>query len=176
MIFLLIITGVICAPLLIALAMPSSYRIEKSVIIRQKPEYLLGLIGNLGEFERWHPWIQVDKTVQITVEGTPATVGQTLTWKGKKIGKGTLVLTSIDDQHIHFDQQYQQPWSSLAREQWHIEPWGHQETKLSWLKQGSLPWPIARLMGPVISKNLAYQQEKGLNNLKELAEAPANNN
>ena len=44
------------------------------------------------------------------------------------------------------------------------------ETKVIWQNSGELPWPMARIMGPLINKNLNHQFEKGLSNLKKMVE------
>lgn len=174
MLFLLIFGALILAPLLVAFLMPGSYRIEKSIIINQAPETVMYLVGDLHQHSLWNPWLQVDKSAETAIKGSPLTKGQLLEWTGKKIGKGTLTVIHIGERHLHFEQRYQKPLASIAQDQWTFEPWGESEVKVSWQKNGSLPWPIARLMGPVISRNLAHQLEKGLVNLKEISEAASN--
>ena len=58
------------------------------------------------------------------------------------------------------------PWKAKAKDNWHFESWGDgNETKITWQNSGALPWPMARLMGPMIQKNLGHQFEQGLSNL-----------
>ena len=57
-----------------------------------------------------------------------------------------------------------------ANDNWMFEPWGEDETKVTWQNSGQLSWPIASLMGPMITKNLNHQFEQGLNNLKKMCE------
>jgi len=174
MLFLFIFGALVLAPLIIAFLMPGSYRIEKTVIIKQVPEPVMELVGNLDQHSLWSPWLQVDKSAEININGTPFTKGHSLEWTGKKIGKGSLTIVNASDRHLHFEQRYQKPWASVAQDHWIFEPWGDGEVKVSWQKNGNLPWPIARLMGPVITRNLGYQLEKGLSNLKEISETASN--
>lgn len=77
----------------------------------------------------------------------------------------------MDDRHIHFDLEFFKPFKSKAKDNWLFEPWGDgNETKVTWQNSGQLPWPIASLMGPMITKNLNHQFEQGLNNLKKMCE------
>jgi len=90
---------------------------------------------------------------------------------GKKGDVGSLTLENKDDKHIHFLLEFFKPWKSKAKDNWHFEPWGDgSETKVTWQNSGDLPWPMARLMGPMINKNLNHQFETGLSNLKKLVE------
>lgn len=170
MLFLLIFGALILAPLIVAFLMPGSYRIEKSIIINQAPEKVVHLVGDLHQHSLWNPWLQVDKSVETDIKGSPLTKGHQLEWTGKKIGKGTLSIIHISEWHLHFEQRYQKPLASIAQDHWAFEPWGESDVKVSWQKNGSLPWPIGRLMGPVISRNLGHQLEKGLANLKQISE------
>jgi hypothetical protein len=77
----------------------------------------------------------------------------------------------MDDRNIHFDLEFFKPWKSKAKDNWHFESVGSNETKVIWQNSGQLPWPMARLMGPMISKGLNKQFVEGLNNLKKLCES-----
>ena len=71
----------------------------------------------------------------------------------------------------HFDLEFLKPWKSKAKDNWLFEAWGNNETKVTWQNSGALPWPMASLMGPMIIKNLNFQFQQGLNNLKQMCEA-----
>lgn len=174
MLFLFIFAALILAPLIVAFLMPGSYRIEKTIIVKQAPETVVQLVGDFHQHSLWNPWLQVDKSAETDIKGSPLTKGHVLEWTGKKIGKGTLSITSVSDRHLQFEQRYQKPLASVAQDHWVFEPWGDSEVKITWQKNGSLPWPIARLMGPIISRNLGHQLEKGLANLKEISETASN--
>lgn len=106
-----------------------------------------------------------------TISGTANTSGHKYEWRGKKIGVGNLTIRSIDPKHIHIDLVFLNPWKAKAKDNWLFEPWGDgNETKVTWQNSGDLPWPMARLMGPMINKNLNHQFEVGLENLKKMCE------
>ena len=128
-------------------------------------------IGNLYDYALWNSWQQADPSAKKTITGTPNTPGHKYAWEGKKTGMGSLTLNKIDDKHIHFDLEFLKPWRSKAKDNWLFEDWGENETKVTWQNSGNLPWPIARLMGPMIHKNLTHQFGIGLNNLKNLCES-----
>ena len=128
-------------------------------------------IANLKDYALWNPWQQSDPTATNSITGTPGTPGHKYAWEGKKVGVGALTLNHMDDRNIHFDLEFFKPWKSKAKDNWHFEPIGSNETKVTWQNSGQLPWPVARMMGPMISKGLNKQFVEGLNNLKKLCES-----
>ncbi len=151
--------------------MPKTYNVEKSIVIHKPAAQVISYVGNLNEYSKWNPWQQMDPTAQSTITGNPLAPGHKYHWEGKKIGIGELRLIGIDDKHIHFDLEFFKPWKSKAKDNWLFEPWGNgNETKITWQNSGQLPWPMARLMGPMIVKNLNQQFITGLDNLKKLTE------
>ena len=167
-----ILLGVIAVVLLISLLMPSRYNVEKATIIKRPVIDVMNKVGNLNFYSQWNPWQQMDPTTKSTITGTPKTTGHKYGWEGKKVGIGSLTLISADDKHIHFDLEFIKPWSSKAKDNWLFEEWGDGgECKVTWQNSGELPWPMARLMGPIINKQLNQQFETGLKNLKQLCES-----
>ncbi len=171
MIIVYIAVGIILAIFLLAALMPKTYQVEKNIIINKPVAEVMDRVGNLNYYSQWNPWQQSDTSARNTITGEAKTAGHKYAWTGKKVGVGSLTLRGIDDKHIHFDLEFLKPWKSKAKDNWLFEPWGDNETKITWQNSGGLPWPVARLMGPMINKNLSHQFEKGLNNLKRMCEA-----
>jgi hypothetical protein len=170
MIFVYIFIGLIIALLIIAAFLPKFYNVEKIVIIKKPVIEVMKRVSNLNEYAAWNPWQKSEPGAAKTITGTPGTPGHKYAWHGKKIGIGSLTISSIDDKHIHFALEFLKPWKTKARDNWLFEHWGDDETKVTWQNSGSLPWPTARLIGPIISKNLNHQFSEGLNNLRNLCE------
>ena len=165
-----IFIGLVLAVLLVSAFMPSRYYVEKIAIINRSVSEVRDKVGDLNYYASWNPWQQADPSATKTVEGTPKTSGHKYSWQGKKVGTGSLTITAIDNKHIHFDLEFLKPWKSHAKDNWLFEEWGTDGTKVTWQNSGELPWPMARLMGPIINKNLNHQFQKGLNNLKKMVE------
>jgi hypothetical protein len=170
MIFVYIFISMIVIILIVAALMPKSFNIEKTAVINKPVGEVMGKVGDLNFYRKWNPWQQMDPAATATITGTPKTPGHKYEWEGKKVGEGSLTLREITDKHIHFDIEFIKPWKSKASDNWLFEDWGNMETKVTWQNTGDLPWPIARLMGPLLSKNLNHQFEKGMENLKKMCE------
>jgi Polyketide cyclase / dehydrase and lipid transport len=171
MIILYILLGLIIALLLIASIMPRSYNVEKSIIIKKPAQEVMKYIGDFNYYSQWNPWQQMEPAASKTISGIAHTPGHKYEWKGKKIGVGSLTINNIDAKHIHIDLEFLKPWKAKAKDNWLFEQWGDgSETKVTWQNSGELPWPMARLMGPMINKNLNHQFGTGLDNLKKMSE------
>src|SRR5436190_11800326 len=162
--------GLIIFFLILAALLPNTYNIEKTVVIKKPVTYVMSRVNNFDEYGKWSPWLQTEPSASKTISGTPGKPGHKYEWQGKKIGTGSLTIKNIDDKHIHFDLEFLKPWKSKAKDNWLFEPWGNDETKVTWQNSGNLPWPMARLMRPIIQKYLNHQFTTGLNNLKKLCE------
>ena len=171
MIFVYIFIGFVSVFLIVSALMPRRYQVEKTMIIHKPVQEVMNKVGNLNHYASWNPWQQADPTGKKNVTGTPQTIGHKYSWLGKKTGEGSLTISGIDDKHIHFDLEFLKPWKSHAKDNWLFEEWGNQQTKITWQNSGELPWPMARIMGPLINKNLNHQFELGLNNLKKICES-----
>jgi hypothetical protein len=170
MLFIYLFFGLIAGLLVLAFFMPKVFNIEKTIIIGKPVEDVMNRVGNLNFYSLWNPWQQMDKSATNDITGTPKEPGHKYAWVGKKIGVGSLTLRDIDEKHIHFDLVFLKPWKSNAKDNWLFENWGEGETKVTWQNSGELPWPMARLMGPMINKNLNHQFGVGLENLKKMCE------
>ena len=171
MIFVYIFGGLVLALLLIAALMPKAYSVEKSIVIKKPVPDVQRRITDLNAYAEWNPWQKMEPAASRTITGTPGTVGHRYEWNGKKIGNGNLTVKHVDDKHVNLDLQFIKPWKASAKDNWLFESWGDGgETKVTWQNSGDLPWPMARLMGPMINKNLTKQFGQGLDNLKQMVE------
>ncbi|HEX7905873.1 MAG TPA: SRPBCC family protein [Chitinophagaceae bacterium] len=170
MIVVYILIGLIVLLLVIAALLPKSFNVEKNIVINKPVAEVMNRVADLNYYSQWNPWQQSDPTAKSTITGIPKTPGHKYAWEGKKVGVGSLTLRDIDTKHIHFDLEFLKPWKSKAKDNWLFEHWGNTETKVTWQNSGELPWPMARLMGPMISSGLNKQFTQGLNNLKKMVE------
>ena len=167
---LLVLGLLIVAALLLAALLPGAYNIEKKIIINKPLGSVMEKVADLRYYAQWNPWQKTEPDSNQEITGTPMTRGHRYAWNGKKIGEGSLTLRDIDARHIHFDLEFIKPFKSSANDNWQFEEWGNSETKITWQNNGDLPYPIGRLMGPILNKTLQKQFEQGLLNLKALCE------
>ena len=170
LIILYVLLGIIALALLAAAVMPGKYLVEKSTIISRPSAEVYNKIADLHYYRDWNPWARMDPDAQTSITGDPKHVGHKYYWNGKKVGEGSLTVRSIVPcKAINFDLVFLKPFKSEA-----IDAWDFTEveggTKVVWRNNGGLAFPVARLMGPSITKQLNKQFEEGLQNLKEMCE------
>ena len=170
MIILYVVLGIVAFVLLVAAVMPGKYLVEKSTIISKPPAEVYNKIANLNHYKDWNPWAKTDPDAQTSITGDPMHVGHKYYWNGKKVGEGSLTVRStVPSKAINFDLVFLKPFKSQA-----IDAWDFTQvdggTKVVWRNSGAFPFPVARLMGPSITKQLNTQFEDGLRNLKEMCE------
>ncbi len=170
MIILYAVLGIIALVLLAAAVMPGKYLVEKSTIISRPSAEVYNKVANLNHYRDWNPWAKMEPEAQTKISGDPMHVGHKYYWKGKKVGEGSLTVRSaMPVRAINFDLEFLKPFKSRA-----IDAWDFTDveggTKVVWRNSGGFPFPVGRLMGPSITKQLNTQFEEGLRNLKEMCE------
>lgn len=171
MIVIYIFVGLFSAVFIIAALMPSSYSIQKSIVVNAPPQKIFENVADLNRYKDWNPWQKMEPQSKTTITGTPATPGHKFEWEGKKIGMGSLTIRDVKPYtDVHIDLEFLKPWKSKANDIWKFEATGSNQVKITWSNNGPLAYPMARLMSPMINKNLNAQFEAGLKSLKELCE------
>jgi hypothetical protein len=154
---------------ILPLLMKGKYSIEKSIEINKPLAHTRERVVNLNHYRTWNPWQLMEPTSKQVVTGTPDTIGHKYEWEGKKIGMGSLTLKRNGKNEVIFDLNFIKPFKSHAEDCWYFEEKGN-VTKVTWKNEGRLPYPMGRLMGPMISKQLNHQFLAGLRNLKMVCE------
>lgn len=171
---LLGIAALVALLLVIALFLPSKWKVERSVSIASKPERILPLIADLHQWKDWAAWnSQLDPTMQTTYSGSAQGAGATMSWKGEKMGIGTLTITEADPvKGVRYDMKMEEQ-QTPAHGQFNFSADG-EGTKVTWVDEGDMGMFLpGRYFVSMLEKQLGEHFEIGLKNLKKLAETPA---
>jgi hypothetical protein len=171
MITVYVLAAVVTIFLVVPALMPPKYSVEKSIVVNKTPAQVFGHVANLNHYRDWNPWQKMEPGAKAAISGTPATPGHRFDWEGKKIGTGSLTIKSLNaPDSVNIDLEFIKPWKSKAEDNWTFEDQKNGTTKVTWHNHGPLPYPMARLMGPMVTKNLNQQFEQGLKDLKAMCE------
>ncbi len=171
MIVVYILLSLIFIIFVVAAIMPGKYSIKKEIIINKSPAETFIKIADFSNYRAWNPWQKSEPSAKYKISGNPSTIGHKYDWEGRKIGSGSLTVKSLSqNKNIELDLEFIKPWKTKAEDNWTFEDLKNGSTKVIWQNSGELPYPVARLMGPIISKNLNVQFVQGLNSLKEMCE------
>jgi hypothetical protein len=168
---LLALVLLLVVSMLAGLLMSPEWKVERTVTIHAKPGAIHALVANLRNWPKWQPWMEEGLKKPIEYEGADAAVGSKMTWSSSSNGEGSLTLTKSDPAHgleyTTMMAEFTEPGiGSIA-----FTPEGD-STRVTWIDSGSMGKnPLAKLFKPVMEKMMSKYFDKGLGNLKALAEA-----
>ena len=155
--------------------LPDKAHVEREITIAAPPEEVFALVGELQEWPRWSPWAEKDPAAAYTLNGEGAS--QTLEWSSEvpEVGSGMQRVTAYEPpERVAFDLKFEGMGEATA-EMLLSEAEGG--TLVRWvfdaeMRQGAplLQQPVATYAGWFMDGILGPEYERGLQNLKRLAE------
>lgn len=162
--------------ILIGLFLPSAAHVERSTSIAAPPAAVFDLVNSLRRFNEWSPWYELDPSAQFTHSGPEEGVGARVQWSSKnpEVGSGALVITESEPHNrvrtrLIFDPQARPRAIAELR----LMPEG-EGTTVTWAFDMEFGSSLAsRYVGLALDRILGPYYERGLGNLKVVAEAEA---
>jgi hypothetical protein len=152
---------------------PKSH-LERSTVINAPAAIIFEQINNLKKNRNWAPWEAQDPNVKYSYEGPESGVGAKVSWVSEKLGDGSQwIIESEQDRHVKCGMKFDYDGTYSADV--HLEP-GEGGTKVTWTydsdvsNTGVITSVMVKFMGVFIDSFLGPEYEKGLANLKALAE------
>ncbi len=169
--FALLILALIAIVLIYAAARPGAFHVERSIMIKARPEKIFPLINDFHLWDDWTPYNK-DPAMKKNLSGAPAGPGATLAWEGnKEVGKGEISITKSAQPHrVELDLHMIEPFEGRNQVAFTLEPKG-EGTSVVWAMDGTMSYP-AKLIGLFMDmdKMVGGDFEVGLSRLKTLAE------
>ncbi|MFQ5629996.1 MAG: SRPBCC family protein [bacterium] len=168
---LITIGAIVVLFFVVALFLPASSTLERTIEINKPPEVVFGQVVDFNNYLKWNPWSEREPTAKNTITGEAGTVGSSWAWEGEEIGAGSLTIEKIEpNQSIHSAFVSKKPFEGTASVDWTFQA-TDSGTKVTWQFTGKNPYPTMRYMGLMVDGMLGPQLEKGLANLKIRCEA-----
>ena len=156
--------------LIVAVFLPSSYHVERSVVIQESVDKVYPQVGNLNHWSAWNPWTEADPTVKNTIQGSGHEIGSVWAWRGEKIGVGSLTIQELEPNKFKQSRiAFEEPQMFESDDIWKFEP-TNEGTRVTWINEGELSYPVDRVFGLFIDDMLGRDFERGLANLKHVTE------
>ncbi len=166
-----IVIAIIVLFFVIALFLPSEYKVERSVDINKPASEIYNYVADFNNFQAWNPWTPFEPGHKVEVTGDSATVGQKYYWEGKIIGSGQMVFTELHPYDlIKADIEFLTPQQGKGIVDFVFVQKGN-STKFSWSITGEAGYPIGRYFGLMMDNILGKNFEDGAKTLKEKCEA-----
>lgn len=176
--FGLVVALVIAVPLLffgVGLSLPTQISVTRSIEIDAPPGAVFSLIGDLQQFVRWDPRVELDPDITVNfghgISGASYGLGASLSWSGNAdVGAGTMTIVEFQPNQkivmaLDFaDQGGGQTTYTLVE---HASGGTH----LTWRYDSESKQVAQRYFGLMMDSVLGPQYQRGLESLKALAEA-----
>lgn len=167
LIVLVVLLGVI---LLVALFLPTGFEVERQIEINAPVDSVFKLVENVETLLKWNPWSRLDPAAENTLSDSLNGVGAYWYWNGAVIGQGSMTISDIDlNKRITYALRFDKPKMNPSEIIFHFQSTS-MGTRVGWINRGHLNYPIGRYFGLLMDGMLGKDFEKGLRNLKELAE------
>ena len=159
--------GIMFMYLISNLFISEKFKVYTSIDIDSSPYIVYDQINNFENWENWDPWIETDTTIKMSISDITYGVGAHRIWNSENSGNGKMEIT--DNEYIkQIDFKITIENNSPFMASFYLESIDN-KVRVSWENSGELPF-LARIFGPIISKMMKGDHEKGLNKLKSYCE------
>jgi hypothetical protein len=155
---------------------PADFRIERSATSTAPPAALFAQVNDFRKWDGWSPWARMDPTMKVTLGGPGAGVGATYHWVGNdQVGEGRMtILESVPGERIRIRLEFVKPFAATNEALFTFEPDGTTGTNVTWTMTGRNNF-VAKAFHLFVDvdKMVGADFEKGLHQMKAMAEAPS---
>jgi uncharacterized protein YndB with AHSA1/START domain len=159
----------------LAVTQPDTMFVERRIVIDAPPAKVFPWLEDPKKTSEWSPWDRKDPAMKKTYSGAPKGVGAVYEWDGnKEIGAGRLEITEVVPlKRVVMDLHFTRPMEGRNVAEYGLTPVAG-GTEVSWSIRGPMPF-VSKVMCVFMNmdKMIGGEFEKGLNDLKALAEKKA---
>lgn len=157
-----------------SMILPEDAWIEREIEINTGPELIFNHFNDLKLFNRWSPWYEHDSGVEYKFAGPNRGVGATMQWQSKD-GSGFLeIMTSVPYNIVSSTLKMDDNRNGTSS----VTIFNNRDNTLCrvvWSYEVRLDGVVQRYMGRFIDRLLGPGLERGLADLKSLAETGSTN-
>ncbi len=163
----IVIVVIIVAIVAYIASRPSSFRLERSIVINTPPEKPFALVNDFHEWTKWSPFENVDAELKRTY-GAPSGVGATYDWDGKKSGVGHMeIIEAPAPQKVVIKLDFIKPFPANNMAVFTFNANGA-TTTATWTMTGPMRFmnkamttvmPMEKMLGPTFEQGLASMKQ-----------------
>jgi effector-binding domain-containing protein/uncharacterized protein YndB with AHSA1/START domain len=155
----------------IGMALPRHSHVERQTVIAAPRATVIALTDGFRQFKKWSPWAAMDPNAKITIEGPEFGVGAKQSWSGdpKTVGSGSQEIVEVKPgESVTSRLDFGDRGVAMAKMAFAPEGRG---TRVTWSLDTDLgAGPVGRWFGLMMDHWVGPDYERGLANLKTLAE------
>lgn len=172
-ILLYILVGLVALILILAMIVPKTYNVFRTVEISRAKTEVFEYLKSLKKMDEWSPWARKDPNMEKKFTGTDGEVGALSYWNGNKdVGEGEQeIIRIVDGERIESELRFLKPWKSTSNCYTQVDDAGSGKTKVTWGFSGKNKFPMSIVMLFMsMDKMVGKDFEAGLKNLKTVLE------
>ncbi len=154
-----------------SMALPEKWHVERSISVNASPSKIYNLTTELKNWSKWSPWYNLDPNTKWTFSDSTYGVGAWYSWKSEQsnVGSGRLqIISAVENQSNQYTLEFEGMDASTAG--FILTPEGDNATKVTWTLDGENKG-MAKLFGVLMGFFVGSDYEKGLENIKRVAES-----
>jgi len=154
----------------VALFLPKTYNVTRTIIINAPDSIVYENTSNFNKFLKWNPWYKMEPSAKVEISGPVSQPGHLYTWTGKETGQGQMLIKDVEPlKMVDIELKFLKPFESTADTKFLFES-ANEATKVSWIMTGENKSAMEKWMGLCMDGMIGGDFESGLNNLKTLSE------
>lgn len=157
----------------VALFLPRQFRVERSTVIKAKPEAIYAQVEDLKAWKNWTAWHERDPQMKLSYSAKSSGVGAWSAWESKNEGNGRMTITAAEPaKRVAYDLEFPDfGMKSVGILTLAPEAGG---VRVVWADEGDLGMnPMNRWFGLFLDGMIGPDFEKGLSKLKSVSESAA---
>ena len=172
--WLRVVLGLVVLLALVAIgvgfALPSAYKVERSLVIDAPPERIYPLVASPRRWPQWSIWTRRDPAMAIEYFGPESGQGAGWRWNSKTEGRGEMTFLTADPARGLSYKLYFPDYNSTSTGDFLLAAEGN-GTRVTWTNHGDVGHnPLMHYMAVAMDRLVGPDFEAGLMNLKVLAE------
>ena len=173
---LLWIVGIAILLAVVGFLLPRNVRVVRTTTINANPATVYNIVNDLKTYDEWMPWNKIDSAMQKEYGPTTTGEGAWYAWKSdnKNVGEGKLTITeSVPGKLVKTRLDFK-GFDNPGLSGWELSE-KNGSTDINWFMDSDMGRnPFGHIVGLFMDKMMGSDFEKGLTDLKKLAEsAPA---
>ena len=160
--------------LVIALFLPTQFRVKRSAMIEQPVDTVFQYVKQLKNQTNYSVWSMRDPAMQKDYKGEDGTVGFVASWSSDKkdVGVGEQEIKAIvENERLDFELRFFKPFKGTDAAYMTTTPVTDTETKVVWGFEGHMTYPMnLMLLFMNMEKMIGGDLQTGLDNLKGVLE------
>lgn len=156
--------------LVVGLFLPTSYTVQRYIVIDAPPEEVHEYVGDLKKWDEWTPWKEDDPTIVVTHGDKTSGVGASQSWVGES-GDGALTITKdAPEKGIEYDLVFD-GGTYVCESAMNYDALQDGGTKVTWVMDGDMGTPVIGGYFAIMMDSMVGEMfDRGLSNLKAKVE------